>query len=170
VIDDPTLSYRQRVQRLAGLAENALERRPSAPPAARRSTSASCATCSRATPLPPALPAARLRRALRQGSAYLELPPPADLHEALWFLASMYAQVPSITGYPVYLGDLDTVLAPYVEGWSVDAIVAVLRPFWRALDRMLPDAFVHTNLGPTTRPSAAPSCGSSASCCRWCPT
>jgi YjjI family glycine radical enzyme len=153
VIDDPALSYRQRVQRLAALAEEEL-----APPvvsdACRSAVDARvvCDMFEGHAPYRPRYLLPDYGRALRQGSTYLELPPPADLHEALWFLAAMYPQVPSITGYPVYLGDLDAVLAPFVEGWSVDDIVAVLRPFWRALDRMLPDAFVHTNLGPRDTP------------------
>jgi YjjI family glycine radical enzyme len=151
--EDPTLSYKQRVQRLAGLAEEFLP----APPVsdACRAAQAARVVCDMFEGHAPYRPRYLLPdygRALRQGSAYLELPPPADLHEALWFLASMYAQVPSITGYPVYLGDLDDVLAPYVEGWSAEAIAAALRPFWRALDRMLPDAFVHTDLGPHDTP------------------
>jgi len=153
VIEDPTLTYRQRVQRLAGLAENALE-----PPAVSAACQAAldervvCDMFEGHAPYRPRYLLPDYGKALREGSAFLELPPPADLHEALWFLASMYAQVPSITGYPVYLGDLDALLAPYVEGWSADDIVPVLRPFWRALDRQLPDAFVHTNLGPHDTP------------------
>ena len=155
VIDDPTLSYRQRVQRLAGLAENALEM-PAVSAGCRQALEERvvCDMFEGNAPYRPRYLLPDYAKALREGSAYLELPPPADLHEALWFLAAMYAQVPSITGYPVYLGDLDTVLAPYVEGWSADELVPVLRPFWRALDRMLPDAFVHTNLGPRDTPFA----------------
>ncbi len=153
VIEDPTLTYRQRVQRLAGLAESALE--PPAVSAACRAALDERVVCDMFEGHAPYRPRYLLPdygNALREGSAFLELPPPADLHEALWFLASMYAQVPSITGYPVYLGDLDTLLAPYVDGWSADDIAPVLRPFWRALDRQLPDAFVHTNLGPYDTP------------------
>jgi YjjI family glycine radical enzyme len=61
----------------------------------------------------------------------------------------MYTQVPSITGYPVYLGDFDKILAPYVsDDVSDEDLYKKLKLFWRALDRMLPDAFVHTDLGP----------------------
>jgi YjjI family glycine radical enzyme len=153
VVEDPTLSYRQRVQRLAGLAEETLPP-PPVSDACRAAQDAGvvCDMFEGHAPYRPRYLLPDYGRALRQGSAYLELPPPADLHEALWFLASMYGQVPSITGYPVYLGDIDDLLAPFVAGWSVDAIVAVLRPFWRALDRMLPDAFVHANLGPHDTP------------------
>lgn len=154
VLRDPTLSYRQRVQRLALVAENAVPM-PSLSPGCREALEARvvCDMYEGNAPYRPRYLLPDYAKALREGSAYLELPAPQDLHEAMWFLASLYANVPSITGYPVYLGDLDTLLAPYVEGWSEDAIVAALRPFWRALDRILPDAFVHANLGPADGPA-----------------
>ncbi len=88
-------------------------------------------------------------RALRQGLAHLELDPPTDLDDALAFLQIMYAHVPSVTTYPVYLGDLDTVLAPFVtDDIDDDELDRKLRRFWIGIDRMLPDAFVHLDLGP----------------------
>jgi hypothetical protein len=54
-----------------------------------------------------------------------------------------------VTTYPVYLGDLDKVLAPFVtDDVTDDALDTKLRRFWIAIDRMLPDAFVHLDLGP----------------------
>lgn len=88
-------------------------------------------------------------RAIRQGLAYLEMPPPTDLDDALAFLQVMYAHVPSVTTYPVYLGDLDKVLAPFVtDEISDEQLDTKLRRFWIGIDRMLPDAFVHLDLGP----------------------
>ena len=65
----------------------------------------------------------------------------------------MYAHVPSVTTYPVYLGDLDKVLAPFVApeddgGISDDELDRKLRRFWIGIDRMIPDAFAHLDLGP----------------------
>ena len=92
-------------------------------------------------------------KAIQQGLAHLELPPPTNLDDALAFLQIIYAHVPSVTTYPVYLGDLDKVLAPFVEHSAGDALTdteldAKLRRFWIGIDRMLPDAFVHLDLGP----------------------
>ena len=149
VVDDPTLTYKQRVQRLAGLAEDALD-----PPVVSEECRQAldkriiCDMYEGHAPYRPRYLLPDYGLALRQGSEHLELPAPTDLTEALWFLAAMYTQVPSITGYPVYLGDLDKVLDPFVGSMPVEEIVQRVRPFWRALDRMLPDAFVHTNLGP----------------------
>ena len=85
---------------------------------------------------------------LRDGSAFLELGPARDLDEALAHLLIAYTQVPSITGYPVWLGDLDALLEPYVGGVDDERLHRRLRLFWISLDRMLPDAFTHANLGP----------------------
>ena len=60
----------------------------------------------------------------------------------------MYAGA-SITGYPVYLGDLDRLLEPFVDGASSDGDARRrLTRFWRLIDRTMPDAFVHADLGP----------------------
>ena len=153
VVRDPTLTYRQRVQQLALVAENALPR-----PAVSAACHAAldervvCDMVEGNAPYRPRYVLPDYAQALRDGSAFLELPPPQDLNEALWFLASMYGSVPSITGYPVYLGDLDSLLAPYTDGMTTAEIVPALRPFWRALDRMVPDAFAHANLGPRDTP------------------
>ena len=44
-------------------------------------------------------------KAIHQGLAFLEMAPPTDLDDALSFLQIMYTYVPSVTSYPVYLGD-----------------------------------------------------------------
>lgn len=89
------------------------------------------------------------QKALKQGSEFLELDAPADLDEALNFLAILYQQVPSVTTYPVYLGQLDTLLEPFVDDNLTDAqLHKKLTLFWQLLDRTLPDSFVHANVGP----------------------
>jgi YjjI family glycine radical enzyme len=149
VVEDPGLTYRQRVQRLAGLAEEAL-----APPPVSEACRMAlekrviCDMYEGNAPYRPRYVLPDYARALAQGSAHLELAPARTLDEALAHLLILYSQVPSITGYPVYLGDLDALLAPYLDGVGDDELYRRLRLFWISLDRMLPDAFVHTNLGP----------------------
>lgn len=88
-------------------------------------------------------------KAMRQGLHWLEMEPPHDLDDALAFLLVMYVNVPSVTTYPVYLGDLDKVLAPFVtDEISDDELDRKLRRFWIQVDRMVPDAFAHLDLGP----------------------
>ncbi len=86
---------------------------------------------------------------LQKGSEYLELPAPATLDEAINTLMIAYHHVPSITGMPVYIGQLDELLLPFCGGVSDDNLYDKLRLFWRYLDRTLPDAFMHANIGPT---------------------
>jgi len=85
---------------------------------------------------------------LKQGSAYLELEAPEDFDEALNCLSILYHHVPSVTGMPVFLGHLDQILLPFAKGLSEELIYKKLRLFWIMLDRTLPDAFVHVNIGP----------------------
>ena len=101
VVRDPTLSYRQRVQQLAMVAENALPR-----PAVSADCHAAldgrviCDMHEGNAPYRPRYVLPDYGAALRNGSAYLELPPPQDLNEALWFLASMYGSVPRSPAIP----------------------------------------------------------------------
>jgi YjjI family glycine radical enzyme len=60
----------------------------------------------------------------------------------------MYSQVPSITGYPVFLGDVDRLLEPFAEGVDDETLTKLLRLMWVTVDRSFPDAFTHANLGP----------------------
>ncbi|MHA2709304.1 YjjI family glycine radical enzyme [Vibrio owensii] len=86
---------------------------------------------------------------LSQGSEYLELAPAEDFDDAINMLTIIYHHVPSVTNIPVYLGQLDDVLMPYVGGLTDEQIYKKLKHFWIMLDRTLPDAFMHVNIGPT---------------------
>jgi YjjI family glycine radical enzyme len=149
LVDDPTLTYPQRMHQLAVLAENSLDPPPVSPACAEAlEKRVLCDLYEGNAPHRPRYLLPDYAHLLRAGSAYLELAPPADLDEALNTLLIAYTQVPSITGYPVWLGDLDALLEPYVDGLDDEQLHHKLRLFWIALDRMLPDAFVHANLGP----------------------
>jgi YjjI family glycine radical enzyme len=149
VVDDPALTYRQRVQRLAAIAENSLE----PPPVSEQCAEALdkrviCDLYEGNAPYRPRYVLPDYAVLLERGSAFLELAPARDLDEALTHLLIGYTQVPSITGYPVWLGDLDALLEPYVADVDDEELHRRLRLFWISLDRMLPDAFTHANLGP----------------------
>ena len=149
VVENPALTYRQRVQQLATLAENAVPPPPVSEACARAlDKRVICDMYEGNAPYRPRYVLPDYAVALTNGSAFLELPPANDLEEALAFLLILYTQVPSITGYPVYVGDLDTLLAPYVDGVTDDELYRRMRLFWISLDRMFPDAFTHTDLGP----------------------
>ena len=150
VIDDPTLSFHLRRHRLAALAESALPY-PELSDACREALEKGviCDLFEGSSPYRARYILPDYARALAQGSTFLELDPPEDLDDALAFLLVLYTQVPSITGFAVWLGDLDSLLLPFTDGVSDEHLERSLRRFWISLDRMLPDAFVHTNIGPT---------------------
>lgn len=155
IIDDPTLSFNLRRHHLAYAAENALDYPELSEPCREAlEKQVICDLFEGHAPYRPRYLLPDYAKALEQGSAFLELDPPDDLDDALNFLLILYTQVPSITGFPVYLGDLDALLLPYADAPPVGEPVSdehlyrSLRRFWIALDRMLPDAFVHTNIGP----------------------
>ena len=149
IVEDPTLTYRQRVQRLAMAAEAQLE-----PPSVGDACGAAlrdrliCDLHEGPAPYRPRYLLPDYGRVLRDGSDFLELDPAKDVDDALMALVATYANVPSITGYPVWLGDVDALLEPYVDDLDDVELRARLRRFWITLDRLLPDAFVHANIGP----------------------
>jgi YjjI family glycine radical enzyme len=148
-VDDPALTYRQRLQLLASLAENALDP-PALGPEAQEALDKRviCDLYEGNAPYRPRYVLPDYPKALRHGSQFLELAPPSDIDEALTFLLAMYANVPSITGYPVYLGNLDELLAPFEARVTDPELTRKLRNFWVTIDRTMPDAFTHTNIGP----------------------
>ncbi len=149
VVDRAT-GYNQKLRLLSGLANGALPY-PQLSDACREALDARviCDMYEGNRPFTPRYVLPDYAEALRKGVAYLELDPPTDLDDALSFLTILYGHVPSVTTYPVYLGDLDSLLEPYVPADLSDAeLDRKLRRFWIQLDRLLPDAFVHANLGP----------------------
>ncbi|WP_197068476.1 YjjI family glycine radical enzyme [Photobacterium gaetbulicola] len=150
IINDPTLSPKQKSQYLA------LEADASLPyPEITESVKAAiednilCDMFEGNAPFKPRYVLPDYAKFLQQGSEYLELPPAKDFDEALNHLTILYHHVPSVTNIPVYLGQLDDVLLPYAEGLDAETIYRKLRLFWILLDRTLPDAFMHVNIGPT---------------------
>lgn len=148
-IRSPQLTYRQRLHRLAQVGESLLD-----PPPLREDAAEAlhrglvCDMREGNAPYRPRYVLPDYARVLREGSAFLELDPPRDLDDAINVLSIVYHHVPSITTYPVFLGDLDALLEPYVDGVDDARLHATLTRFWRFLDRTLPDAFTHANLGP----------------------
>ena len=149
VVTDPGLTFHQRKHYLAALAENALPYPDVSDACAEALNKGIISDLYEGhAPYRPRYLLPDYEKALEHGSNHLELDPPSGLDEALTFLLILYTQVPSITGYPVYLGDIDSLLLPYTNGVGDADLRSKLRLFWIALDRILPDGFVHANLGP----------------------
>lgn len=149
VLTSRSHTYKQKVAGLAGLAENLLEY-PHISPECLEALEKRiiCDMYEGNAPYRPRYILPDYKKVLDNGSKYLELPAATNLDEALAFLLIMYSNTMSITGYPVYFGDLDTLLLPYLENVSNEDLYKKLRLFWISLDRMFPDAFAHTNLSP----------------------
>ena len=153
LITTSRLSYRQRLHQLALYAEDLLPY-PELSPAAEGALASGLVSDLREghAPYRPRYTLPDYGVALREGSDYLELGPAADLDDAIVNLQILYHNVPSITSYPVYLGDLDSILMPYYDGHRDDRLDRVMERFWRFLDRTIPDAFTHANIGPIDNP------------------
>lgn len=85
---------------------------------------------------------------LKNGSEYLNILPPKNLYEAINALMIIYQYVPSITHYPVFIGNLDILLEPFLDTVDETTVISLLKMFLNFIDRTLPDSFVHANIGP----------------------
>ncbi|MFW5994395.1 MAG: YjjI family glycine radical enzyme, partial [Halanaerobiaceae bacterium] len=83
---------------------------------------------------------------MEKGSEFLRLSSPESLEEATNNLIILYQNIPSVTGMPVFIGELDKLLEPYLDS-SSDPI-STIKLFLTAIDRTLPDSFVHADIGP----------------------
>jgi YjjI family glycine radical enzyme len=156
VVTAPNLTYKHKVLQLALLAEAELPY-PKLSDDAEQAMETGLVSDIHEGPAPyrPRYVLPDYSVALRNGSEYLELDAPSDLEEAVDLLEILYHHVPSITGHPVYFGDIDTLLLPYLDdSWTDERLDRLMTRFWRFLDRTIPDAFAHANVGPTDNPIA----------------
>jgi len=149
IVEDPSLSPAQKARALAVAAENSLPYPPlDAPTCAALEARVICDMYEGNAPYKPRYVLPDYAVVLREGSEWLELPAPQTLDEAINTLMIAWHHVPSVTGLPVYIGQLDELLEPFCEGLSDAALDAKMRLLWRYVDRVLPDAFLHANIGP----------------------
>lgn len=83
---------------------------------------------------------------MSQGSKFLGLKKPEKIWEAINNLLILYKHVPSITTMPVYLGNIDYLLEPYIED-EKEAYLAI-ELFLKHIDSTITDSFCHANIGP----------------------
>lgn len=150
IITDAHLSPKQKSQYLALEAEASLPYMPISDAAKEALDSGVlCDMFEGHAPYKPRYVLPDYAKFLRQGSEHLELEAASNFDEALNLLTILYHHVPSVTSIPVYLGQLDDVLLPYVGDLTEAQIYQKLKLFWIMLDRTLPDAFMHVNIGPS---------------------
>ena len=85
---------------------------------------------------------------MKEGSKFLQLPPPTDLYEAVNSLLIFYKHVPSITNFPVYLGQLDELLDPFIDTVPEEQAKKLIKMFLIHIDRTILDSFSHADIGP----------------------
>lgn len=153
IVTSPVLTPEQKRHFLALEAENNLPY-PGLPHAARSALDGGfiCDMFEGHAPFKPRYVLPDYAKFLANGSEWLELEGAKDLDDALSLLTILYHHVPSVTSMPVFLGHLDALLQPYVRILTQEEIESRIKRFWRYLDRTLPDAFMHANIGPGDSP------------------
>jgi YjjI family glycine radical enzyme len=149
IVSDQSLTYRQQVVALARLGEN-IEQSMQYNPLYEQAKADGCLCDLGEGNLPyrPRYIIPDYAKFMRNGSKFLDLPVPQSLDEALAYLLILYQHVPSITTFPVFLGNLDTLLEPFVIKEDYQKAKRQLKLFLLNIDRTLTDSFVHANLGP----------------------
>jgi len=149
IIQDPTLTYRQELVNLARLGESTDDSLIySDAYYEAKKKGALCDLNEGVMPFRPRYICPDYELLFRKGCSFLQLDPPKDLLEAVNVLEIFYCHVPSITTYPVYLGDLDKLLEPFVVKEDRAYAKKVLGLFLRNIDRIQTDSFVHADIGP----------------------
>ena len=150
IIKDDFLTYRQQLVSLANLAES-YDTSLSLTDDEKnmKNDGILCDLFEGAAPYRPRYIIPDYRILMSSGSKFLGLDVPQDLWEACAHLMIMYSHVPSITTFPVYLGQLDELLEPFVKLVSYLEAKKCLRLFLLQIDRTLTDSFVHANIGPS---------------------
>lgn len=150
IISDPTLTYHQQLLALARLAEsydNTLQLSDELIKA-KEVDRVICDLNEGKAPYRPRYIIPDYSILMEKGSEFLQLDPPQDLWEACNSLLIMYRHTPSITSFPVYLGNLDDLLEPFVQKVSEEEAKKCLKLFLLNIDRTLTDSFVHADIGP----------------------
>ena len=147
IIKDSTLTYQQKVLSLAQAAENTLNVLNISETIQRyRDEGIICDLFEGNAPYRPRYIVPDYEKFMKNGSEFLELKPPKDIWEAINSLLILYKHVPSITSFPVYVGNIDTLLDPFIK--DEDEAYRAIKLFLTHIDRTLTDSFCHANIGP----------------------
>lgn len=147
IIKNPILTYEQRVLSLARAAEDSIDVLSiSKETQALRDEGVICDLFEGHAPYRPRYIVPDYERFMEQGSKFLGLEPPEDLNDAINNLLILYRHVPSITSFPVYVGNIDKLLNPFCKD-DEESFKAIKR-FLKYIDRTITDSFCHANIGP----------------------
>lgn len=152
-IKSPTLTHEQKVSTMAGLADSFLEVL-NLPEGLDELLNVSidhkciCDLSEGHAPVRPRYIIPDYGKFMKEGSSFLQLPPPKDLYEALNSLLIFYKHVPSVTNFPVYLGQLDELLEPFIDTVPQEQAKKLIKMFLIHVDRTVLDSFSHADIGP----------------------
>ncbi|MDO5135894.1 MAG: YjjI family glycine radical enzyme [Eubacteriales bacterium] len=152
-VKSPVLTHEQKVATMANLADSLLEV-VDLPEGLSQlldqtiETKCICDLSEGHAPLRPRYIIPDYQKFMKEGSAFLQLEPPKDLYEALNALLIFYKHVPSVTNFPVYVGALDELLEPFMDGVEEEQAKKMIKLFLIHMDRTILDSFSHANVGP----------------------
>ncbi|SHE49226.1 YjjI family glycine radical enzyme [Clostridium fallax] len=147
IIKDGSLTYEQKVIALAREAENSLKVLKISDKCEKlRQSGVICDLFEGNAPYRPRYIVPDYEKFMREGSAFLELDPPKDIWEATNSLLILYKHVPSITTMPVYIGNIDYLLEPFIN--DEEEAYKAIKLFLKHIDRTITDSFCHGNIGP----------------------
>lgn len=153
IVKSPTLTHEQKVASLAGAADSLLEVLD-LPEGLEELLNVPghqqciCDLSEGHAPLRPRYIIPNYEKFMKEGSKFLQLDPPTDLYEALNSLLIFYKHVPSVTNFPVYVGQLDLLLEPFINDVEEEQAKKMLKLFFIHMDRTILDSFSHANIGP----------------------
>jgi YjjI family glycine radical enzyme len=147
IIKDKTLTFEQRVIALAKLAENSIDVLGVSDETKEwLENGIICDLFEGNAPYRPRYIVVDFEKFMREGSKFLELTPPTDIWEAVNNLLIFYKHIPSITTMPVYIGNIDKLLEPFVE--DEETAYKAIKLFLNHIDKTVTDSFCHANIGP----------------------
>lgn len=147
IVKDQTITYEQKVLGLAREAENSIDvLNISKETQKLRDEGIICDLFEGNAPYRPRYIVPNYQKFMEQGSSFLELDPPNDIWEATNNLLILYKHVPSITSFPVYVGNIDELLEPFIK--NEEEAYHAIKLFIKHIDRTLTDSFCHANIGP----------------------
>ena len=147
IIKDKVCTYEQKVMNLAKAAENSLNILNISDEVQKlRDEGIICDLFEGNAPYRPRYIVPDYERFMKNGSEFLKLNPPTNIFEATNNLLILYSHVPSITSFPVYIGNIDYLLEPFIDD-EKEALLAI-KLFLTHIDRTITDSFCHGNIGP----------------------
>ncbi|GAA0178718.1 YjjI family glycine radical enzyme [Clostridium sediminicola] len=153
IIKAETLTFEQRVNALAKAAENSLSVLDYSEDFIKlKDEGIICDLFEGNAPYRPRYIVPDYEKLIKEGCDFLKLTPPSDIWEAVNALLIFYKHVPSITNFPVYIGNIDKLLDPFIK--DEEEAYKAIKLFLMHIDRTITDSFCHANIGPDTNKAA----------------